>query len=506
MSSKYFPLFTIVFILCALEFLQSGMLAFASAPIRGEIEASPEEYSLVAALYACLAVVVIAKLHWVTERFGWRKQVLGSLALFITGAALCSVSDTLTEFTVGRLVMCLGGASFMTTSRVLINLIPPGPARFTGVKVFATGLAAGTAAAPFVASYAVAHDHWQAIFWILIGLSLVTAALAIFHLPMAPPDKEQLTRSSPWTILILATASFFLLYILQKSYYDFYANAEIMITFALLGIFALYSFFRLEHRKSRPLIKIGRLSSSRYIYGVAMFSFCYIVLGANNYVLPSFLQTGLGFSWETIGHFQAIGLTSTILTWLFMMRLLPKYPSPKKYFLAGFASLAAYGWLLMSVTPNANMWEDILPALALNGVFIMLVLATTAMQTFKDVAHEEELFTHAQQVKNMLGQIAMAAGTSMATLFLQYRSTVHYGNINVNLTPGNPLYESQTATLSSILALDPSIGSPSGAALLLQSQEVGRQATLLAGIDYFWAIILIAAALFCLLAVQKVFR
>ncbi len=506
MKSKHVPLFTIVFILCALEFLQSGMLAFASAPIRGEIEASPEEYSLVAALYACLAVVVIAKLHWITERIGWRKHVLGSIGLFIIGAALCSASSSLTEFTVGRLVMCLGGASFMTTARVLINLIPPGPARFTGIKVFATGLATGTAAAPFLSSYAVAHDRWQAIFWIMIALSIVPALIAIFHLPKAPPEKEQLTHSSPWAILILATASFFILFTLQKSYYDFYANSEIMVIFSLIGAFALYSFFRLEHLKQNPLIKVGRLNNSRYIYGVAMFSLCYVVLGANNYVLPSFLQNGLGYSWETIGQFQAIGLTATIVTWLVMLKLLPKYPSPKKFFLVGFLSLAGYGWLLKSITPSANMWEDILPALILNGCFVMLVLATTAMQTFRDVSHEDELFTHAQQVKNMLGQIAMAIGTCIATLFIQWRSTVHYGILDTNITHGNPIYEGQTTALTAFYSLQPSISSAPAAAIAFQAQEVSRQATLLAGIDYFWAIILVASILFILLAWQKVFR
>lgn len=142
MYRRHAALLSAVTLLVALEYLQAGMIAFASAPIRGEIEASPEEFSLVAALYACIAVVVISKQHWLTERLGWRTFMLATIGVYVLGAFVCGVSTDLTTFTAGRVVMALGGASFMTSARLMINMLP-GPGRFTGIKVFATGLAGG---------------------------------------------------------------------------------------------------------------------------------------------------------------------------------------------------------------------------------------------------------------------------------------------------------------------------------------------------------------------------
>ena len=45
MYRKNAALLITVGLLCALEYLQAGMIAFASAPIRGEIDASPEAVS-----------------------------------------------------------------------------------------------------------------------------------------------------------------------------------------------------------------------------------------------------------------------------------------------------------------------------------------------------------------------------------------------------------------------------------------------------------------------------
>ncbi|MDH1705890.1 hypothetical protein N5E04_08245 [Acinetobacter johnsonii] len=244
----------------------------------------------------------------------------------------------------------------------------------------------------------------------------------------------------------------------------------------------------------------------RYIAGVSLFSFSYLILGANNYVLPLFLQTGLGYSWESIGKLMSIGLLATLITWLLMLKILPHYPAPKKFFVAGFFSLATFGWLLSSITPSANIWLHILPALALNGCFIMLVLATTAMQTFRDVAHEDALFAHAQQVKNMLGQIAMAIGTSIATIFMQWRSTEHYGSLHIRFNNQDPIFTTQLEKLSQFFALSHESSQAVKMAMAIQSQLINQQASLMASIEYFWIVIWIALLALIVSLLQRYFQ
>lgn len=502
MHKKHGALLITVGLLCGLEFLQSGMLAFASVPIRGEIDASPEEHSLVAALYACVAVVVIAKQRWLTERLGWRNYMVGSIGVFVAGALLCSLNHDLRTFTLGRVIMAFRGASFMTTSRIIVNLIPPGPGRFTGIKVFAVGLASGTAAAPLLSSLAVTHGSWQAIFWILILLALVAGLISMRFLPREAHPVEERSDSSPARILLLALASFFLLYILQRSYYDFYNDT----VFAALGAFAFYTYFHVELRHEHPLLNVRQLMTSRYVAGVALFSFSYVILGANNYILPSFMQAGLGYSWETIGKFQSIGLLASLLTWLFMLRYLPKYPAPKKFFVLGFLALAGFGWQLSSLTPGANMWQHILPALALNGCFVMLVMATTAMQTFRDVRHPDALFAHAQQVKNMLGQVVMAMGTSIATVFMQWRTTVHYDALNIRMTGQDQVFTPHLQQLTQFFSSSHETGQATRVALAQIAQQIQQQAAVKAGIDCFWIAVWVAVAAAVVSVIQKVFR
>ena len=207
-----FALLSTILLLTLLEFLQSGMIAFAAGPIMGEIGASPEEFSLTTVAYAAVAISTISKQRWLVERLGWRNFVLASLGLFILGSAICATSDSYPAFMAGRVIMGLGGAAFMTTGRVLVNLIPPSPQRFAGIKYFATGLAAGIAFAPGLASLSVAHDEWNGIFVLLILVAAAAAVFAMLSLPTELVPDDLRSQSHPVLFMSLASGSFLVLY------------------------------------------------------------------------------------------------------------------------------------------------------------------------------------------------------------------------------------------------------------------------------------------------------
>lgn len=189
-----------------------------------------------------------------------------------------------------------------------------------------------------------------------------------------------------------------------------------------------------------------------------------------------------------------------------MATVIPKYTAPKKFFIAGFTALTVSGWLLSSLTTDANMWSNILPALILNGGFVMLVLATAAMQTFRDVGHHDTLFTHAYQIKSMLGQIAMAMGTTFGTLFLQWRTTTQYNNLNMFFRPDDPRYQQQVQHL--MQALTPQVGAAHAGQLstAMLAQTLQQQSTLVASMEYFWVVIGVAAVALVVSMAQKTFK
>lgn len=197
-----------------------------------------------------------------------------------------------------------------------------------------------------------------------------------------------------------------------------------------------------------------------------------MLLGANNYMLPVLMQRTLGFAWQTVGLIQTFGLMSAMAAWLIMDWATPKWPGPKKFFIGGFAALAIFGWQLSRISGDVSLWIDMMPALACNGIFLMLVMGTTAMQTFRDVQHHETVLSHAQQLKNMVAQFGMAVGIANSTLMLQWRTTEHYSALSTRFAIGNPAYTQMLHDLSQLLA---------------------SQSSLLACLDYFFVIAIVGA-------------
>jgi len=494
-----------IFLLNATEFLQVGMMAFGAVPIMGVIGASPEQYSIVTAIYACVAIAVIAKQRWLVERLGWRAFIQGSVAMFIAGAAICATSSAFPQFVLGRAVMGLGGAAFMTSARLLVNLIPPSPKRFVGIVAFAVALAIGNAAAPWTVALFVADDQVSAIFVLLAGVALAGALVASVTLPSAPLSAAQHTQAHPWPLAVMAGGSFLLLYALQRAQYDFYSGLPALLALGAAGLAGVLYFIRQQSRHPRPLLAFARLNQPRYLMGLAIFTLCYIVLGANNTMLPVLMQRGLGYSWHTIGLVLSLGLIAALFAFAIKARLLPTSPAPRKFYVGGFAALAFCGWQLSRLNGEANLWTDVLPGIAGFGAFIIPVMATTALHGFSELQKDAVAFDNGQQFKNMLSQFGLAFGIAAATLAHQWRSAFHYATLTTRFAAGDGEFTARLTTLTAALA--PGHGEQAGALALAQlAQTLTQQATLLASLDYFRFLMLTALVCAALMWLQRTMR
>jgi DHA2 family multidrug resistance protein len=499
-------LYATILLLSLTEFLQSGMTAFAAAPIMGELGMGPEQFSLVAAVYASVAIVTISMHRWVVEHIGGRRFVQACAALTLAGAVLCASSHSFAGFIAGRVVMAIGGGSFFTACRMLVHHELAGPQRFNGIRCIATGLAVGIAAAPWLAATAVSGGNWSAIYWGVAALAGVIVLLAGVAVPKARPHNDAPAKMKVWPQLLLFAASFGLLYALQRFCYDFYGDVLPLALICAVAILGLLLYLALQYRAGRPMLRVREMLNARYGLGLALFFFAYLMLGANNVVVPAMLMGSLGLAWESVGHVEAIGLCAALLTFIVLARLQPRSPAPRKYLATGFAALTLFGVLLARIDSGANAWAHVLPALALNSIFLLTVLPVTAMHTFRAVEHDEALFSNAQQLKNMMAQAGIAVGITLATIGQQWRTAVHYTTLAESLNAYNPTFEATLLQLQQ--AFEGTLGptEAAGAALARVAQITTQQAAMLANIDHFSAIAVLGVTGIAVIWRQRVFR
>jgi len=500
-------LYATIFVLAAIEFLQLSMVAFGAGPIMGEVSITPEDFSLIAAIYASVAILMISMQRWFVTRFGGRQFIQCSTAVSLLGAVLCATSHDFASFLLGRFVMAVGGGALFTSARMIIHHRLAGPKRFMGIKSLAYSVALCISAGPWLAAQAVSNDTWSVIFWLLAILDVVAFILASGSLNNSLRGYEE-GRSdwNPGMQVLLVGGSFGLLYALQRFYYDFYGDVLFVASVLVAALVALILYAHHQRRRRQPLLHIRPMLHTRYLAGLTLFLFAYLMLGANNYVIPVMLQRTLGYSWESVGHFEAIGALAAVATFTVVSKLLPKHPSPRKFWITGFIALGLFGVMLMRLDPSASPWLHILPALACYNIFLLTVLPITAMQAFREMESDETLFSNAQQLKNMLAQAGIALGISIATLGQEWRTTVHYNVLNAQVTPDNPVYEATIRHLQEALSTSVGPAQAGQIAVARVAQMLNQQAALLANIDHFSMIAMLASLGIVVTLLQRVFR
>lgn len=502
-----FWLCTTIAALTAIEFLQLSMTAFAAHPIMGELGLSPEDFSLIAAVYASVAVLMISMQRWLVEWIGARRFICISTIVSALGSVLCANSHDYRSFLIGRVVMAVGGGALFTSARMIIQHLMPGRRRFTGIRALGTSLALALAAGPWLASEAVSAERWSAIYWLVACVGMGTCVLAWWSLPLTEPgrgSKPSLLRLERQ--VLLATAIFALLYGLQRLYYDFFGDvgfAALAMTAAVIGLSG-YAWY--EYRARHPLLQVRRMLHARYLAGMALFGFGYLMLGANNYVVPSMLLHTLGFAWQTVGRFEAIGFLAAVVTILMVTWLVPRHPSPRKYLVTGFAALTLCSTLLARLDTDAGLWTHVLPALVLYSIFLLTVMPIAAMQSYRELEDDERTFANAQQLKNMMGQVGIALGITLATLGQQWRTAVHYAVLDARISEGDPRFTLAFDRLRD--AFSHTVGAAQATQLATGriAHLLIQQSSMLANIDHFACIAVLGIAGIAVTLVQKVFR
>jgi len=482
-----------IMLMAALEFMQNGMVSFASAFISGGVGAAPEEFSLAAAAYAGTAILMISKHHWLVQRLGYRRFIRLSLLLFTLGALASAMAGSTHELIAGRMLQALGGSAFFTGARVQVNRFV-GAERGISIRYLASGLIGASALAPWLASRLLSSYSWQGIF--LGPLLLVLPVAILSELTLDDHiNKTRQARLHPMGTVMLAAAIFCVQYALERVPYDFYSDEIKIGLLLLIGVPCLLYYINGQLARPRPLLPFERFMSDRYRAGMVIYGVCYLVLSSSNYMLPIMMQRGLDFPVLSTGAILSAASLLSIVIALGHVTLVKRYPLQRKYLVLAFSMLALFGFGLSQVSPDIARWQLVLPLCAFS-VFSALGQGTAALNTFAGI--DEDVFSQAYQTKNMLREMFNSTGISLATILFQARSTLHYQRIAEQIDGQRLGFTSDFASLAG--------ASPDPSRWQSLASMVTQQSTLMASLDFFFMIGCIGCCGVLLSLVQRRFR
>jgi EmrB/QacA subfamily drug resistance transporter len=384
-----------------LSALDQTVMAAALPTVAGELHGLDQMPAVITG-YLVAATAAMPLTGKLGDAFGRKRVLQVSLILFVVGAGLCAVAESISELIVFRAVQGVGGGGLMIGAQSIIGELvsPRERGRFLGIVGLAYIVAA--VAGPLAGGVVVDRLSWRWIFYFYVPLGLAALAVVSLSLHLPVPSRGRHIDFLGAALLCVAIVAVILLCSGAS-----YAGPQWLVpVLAVVAVTSGAGWLLTARLAADPIIPLALFrdpafaipTTISFLVGFAMFA-------AVSY-LPAFLQIGMGLSATASGGMLIALVAGILITTAASGMLITRTGRYKRYPVAG-TLLAVSGIWLFSTLDSASSPLLVLASVLLLGLGIGLVMQIMVLV-----------------VQNAVERRDLGAATSTVTFLRQVGSSV----------------------------------------------------------------------------------
>ncbi|MFI9364064.1 MFS transporter [Kitasatospora sp. NPDC053057] len=347
------------------------------------------------------------------DRYGRRKVFLIGVVWFAAASAACAAAPTIHVLIAARAVQGIGGALLTPGSLAMLQAVFRPEDRSAAVGLWSGLGGVSAAVGPFLGGWLVDGPGWRWIF--LLNLPLAAAVIAVTSRYVPESRDESATgRFDVSGALLAALALGAITYALTAAGEGLSPGVWVS---GALGLLLAAAFVAVERRAPDPMLPLG-LFSSRLFTAVNLVTLCvYAAFSGVFFLLVVQLQIVSGFS-PLVSGFALVPITLLMLTLSARAGRLGKRIGPRIPLTVGPLLCAAGVLLMLRTGPGSSYWVDVLPAVAVMGSGMTLLVAplTATVLAAVEVRHAGIASGVNNAAARAAGLLAVAALPAMAGL------------------------------------------------------------------------------------------
>jgi len=354
---------------------------------------------------------------WVADKVGARTIFRSAMVTFLTGSILCALSNSLVTFIAARLLQGIGGAMMVPVGRIIIARSVSKAELVRAISYLTLPSLMGPVIGPPLGGFITTYFHWRWIFLInipicLLGLYLAGRYIENFREADVPPldVKGFILTACGGGIAMLGFS------LIGSDLVPVY----LPVVMCVIGSLALLLYFRHAMRSQSPLLDLRLLKIPTLRASVLGGSLFRVGLGAVPFLLPLYLQEGLGFNPFEAGTVTCASAFGAMFMKALASTVLRRYGfRTVLMFNAVFAgmAIASYG-LFTSSTPYLVMMAAVL----LGGFFPSLQFTCLNSIAYADIDSRDA--GRATSLASVVQQLSLGIGVTIAGLVLQISNAV----------------------------------------------------------------------------------
>jgi EmrB/QacA subfamily drug resistance transporter len=368
--------------------LDLTVLSVALPTLSSALKASESDLQWFSSGYALVLAAVLLPAGLLGDRYGRKKVMLCSLALFAVGSLACAESRSPAEFIAARVLLGLAGAGLIVMVVSALAVLFSEKERPKAVGIWATANMVGFPIGPILGGWLLSHYWWGWVFLMKVPVAIV-GFLAVAAL--VPESRSEQQPGIDLAGIALSSAGLVgLTYGFIEAGQHGWGVAD-AIAPMIAGVVLIVSFFAWEQFLARrpggqPLVDLSLIRSVAFTWGVILFAVLTLALVGLLFTLPQYFQGVMGTNAEGSG-IRLLPVVVGFLVGLAPASSIAKRIGAKLTVAAGFAVLAA-GLVLGASTTLASGEGFSVLWLLIAGVGTGLTMATAASAALAELSKE----------------------------------------------------------------------------------------------------------------------
>ncbi len=367
--------------------LDGTVLSVALPTLARDLHASESSLQWFSSGYMLVLAAAMLPAGVLGDRYGRKKVMLCSLALFGLGSAACATASSSAEFIAARVVLGMAGAGVIVMALSAVTVLFSEEERPRAVGVWSTANFLALPIGPILGGWLLTHQWWGWVFLMnvpvaALGMSAVYALIPESRAPDRPALDWIGVALSVWGLVALT-------YGFIKAGESGWGDPAALLAMTA-GVAVIVCFLgwerRLARRDAQPLVDPTLFASASFTWGVVLAAIAVLAMIGVLFTMPQFFQGVLGTDAMGSG-LRLLPLIGGLIVGALPADRLARRVGNKLAVALGFAALAV-GLLLGTQTRVSSSTFSIGLWMAVVGAGMGLAMATSASAALSELSAE----------------------------------------------------------------------------------------------------------------------
>jgi EmrB/QacA subfamily drug resistance transporter len=364
------------------------VLSVALPTLAAALKASESDLQWFSSGYALVLAAAMLPAGLLGDRYGRKKVMLCSLALFASGSLACAYSRTPAQFIAARALLGLAGAGLVVMAVSALAVLFSEEERPKAVGAWAAANMVAFPIGPILGGWLLSHYWWG---WVFL-MNVPVAALGLVAVAALVPESASPVHPGIDVVGVVSSSGGLVgvTYGLIQAGQHGWGSAGALVPL-VLGLVVIVAFFFWERvlgqrPGGQPLIDLSLFRSAAFTWGVVLFAILTLALIGLLFTMPQYFQGVMGTSPEGSGV-RLLPVVGGMLVGLLPAARLVKAVGAKLVAATGFMVLAA-GLGLGATITLASGEEFVAACTAVVGAGAGLTMATVASAALAELSEE----------------------------------------------------------------------------------------------------------------------